>query len=180
MSIMELRYFYTMEYLPTRYEASQSEWNNRRAVWNFKDGNCSSVIIDSLVNYVNHIVCGNKSDYVICFIPASTSHKTSVRYSYVARSLTERTGVQATLSAITKSSDSESGYIAGKSGNPTADFVFNPSYFRGKKVILIDDVITRGRTFTDTALKLDINGAMSVVGLFVAKTVNPDRNIVAA
>lgn len=91
MSIMELRYFYTMEYLPTRYEASQSEWNNRRAVWNFKDGNCSSVIIDSLVNYVNHIVCGNKSDYVICFIPASTSHKTSVRYSYVARSLTERT-----------------------------------------------------------------------------------------
>jgi predicted amidophosphoribosyltransferase len=84
------------------------------------------------------------------------------------------------LSAITKSSDSESGYIAGKSGNPTADFVFNPSYFRGKKVILIDDVITRGRTFTDTALKLDINGAMSVVGLFVAKTVNPDRNIVAA
>ena len=43
---MELRYFYTMEYLPTRYEASQSEWNNRRAVWNFKDGNCSSVIID--------------------------------------------------------------------------------------------------------------------------------------
>jgi hypothetical protein len=180
MSIMELRYFYTMEYLPTRYEASQSEWNNRRAVWNFKDGDCSSAIIDSLVNYVNNIVGGNKSDYVICFIPASTSYKTNNRFGSVARRLTERTGVQATLSAITKTSDSESGYIAGKSCDPTADFVFNASYFRGKKVILIDDVITRGRTFADTALKLDINGALSVVGLFVAKTVNPDWNHMAA
>ena len=177
---MELRYFYTMEYLPTRYEASQSEWNNRRAVWNFKDGNCSSVIIDSLVNYVNHIVCGNKSDYVICFIPASTSYKTSNRFGYVSQKLTNRTGVQATLSAIKKSTDSESGHIAGKSCNPTADFEFDSYYFRGKKVILIDDVITRGRTFSDTAIKMINKGALSVVGLFVAKTVNPDRNIVAA
>ena len=180
MSIMEFSYYYTMEYLPTRYEASQSEWNNRRAVWNFKDGDCSSAIIDSLVNYINHIVCGYKSDYVICFIPASTSQKTSNRYGYVARRLSERTGIQATLSAITKNSDSESGHISGKSCNPTADFSFNSSYFNGKKVILIDDVITRGRTFVDTATKLTINGASSVVGLFVAKTVNPDRNSLAA
>jgi len=177
---MELSYYYTMEYLPTRYEASQSEWNNRRAVWNFKEGNCSSEIIDSLANYVKKIVCGSKSDYVICFIPASTSYKTNNRYGNVARRLTAITGVQATLSAISKESDSESGYIAGKSCNPTADFVFSSSYFRGKKVILIDDVITRGRTFTDTALKLLNNGADSVVGLFVAKTVNPDWNRMAS
>jgi len=180
MSIMELSYFYTMEYLPTRYEASQSEWNNRRAVWNFKDGDCSSAILDSLVNYVNRIVCGSKSDYVICFIPASTSYKTSNRFGYVSRRLAERTGVQATLSAITKSSDSEAGHIAGKSSNPTSDFVFDPYYFRGKKVILIDDVITRGRTFSDTAIKMINKGASSVVGLFVAKTVNPDWNHMAA
>ena len=177
---MELSYYYTMEYLPTRYEANQSEWNNRRAVWDFKDGNCSCAIIDSLVSHVNRIVCGNKSDYVICFIPASTSYKTSNRFGQVARRLTERTGVQATLSAITKASDSEAGHIAGKSCNPTADFEFDSHYFRGKKVILIDDVITRGRTFTDTALKLINKGASSVVGLFVAKTINPDWSNMAA
>jgi predicted amidophosphoribosyltransferase len=50
----------------------------------------------------------------------------------------------------------------------------------GKKVILIDDVITRGRTFTQTASKILANGASSVTGMFVAKTVNPDWNNMVA
>lgn len=169
-----------MEYLPTRYEANSSEWDNRRAVWNFKDGTCSNSILNDMVTIINHIVNGRDNEYVICFIPASTRTKTINRYSNVARKLTERTGVWATLSGISKSSDSESGYIAGKSSNPTEDFCFDPSIFRGKKVILIDDVITRGRTFVQTANKLMSNGASSVVGLFVAKTVNPDRNSMVA
>ena len=177
---MEYRYYYTMEYLPTRYEASESEWNNRHAVWNFKDGVCCSSILNDLVEIINHIVNGRKSDYVICFIPASTSTKTINRFFSFLRRLTERTGVQATLSAITKTADSEAGHIVGKSSNPTADFCFNSSLFRGKKVILVDDVITRGRTFVQTANKLMANGASSVEGMFVAKTVNPDWNSMVA
>ena len=50
----------------------------------------------------------------------------------------------------------------------------------GKKVILIDDVITRGRTFTQTASKILANGASCVIGMFVAKTVNPDWNNMVA
>jgi predicted amidophosphoribosyltransferase len=177
---MEYRYYYTMEYLPTRYVADESEWDNRHAVWNFKDGVCSSSILNDMVEIINHIVGWNKSDYIICFIPASTSYKTNNRFSSVARRLTEKTGVKATLSAISKTSDSEAGHIAGKSCNPTADFCFDSSYFRGKKVILVDDVITRGRTFVQTANKLMEKGASSVQGLFVAKTVNPDWNTMVA
>ena len=52
--------------------------------------------------------------------------------------------------------------------------------YKNIEVILVDDVITRGRTFCQTADKLMQNGASSVVGLFVAKTVNPDWNTSAA
>ena len=174
---MNFSYFYTREYLPTRYSASESDWENRRAVWNFKDGACSPSVLSDLTRYVNSIVgSGRKSDYVICFIPASTRAKTENRYASVARQLTARTDVEATLFAITKTVDSAAGHLSGKSGDPTADFSFNSSYFRGKKVILIDDVITRGKTFGDTARKLIANGANTVTGLFVAKTVNPDWN----
>lgn len=177
---MSYRYYYTMEYLPTRYEASAREWDNRHAVWNFKDGNCSISILDDFCRILGDIVKGSKSDYIICFIPASTSSKTMRRYSSVAYKLTERTGIQATLSAITKTSETESGYKVGKSSNPTADFSFKTDLFRGKKVILVDDVITRGRTFVHTADKLMTFGALSVVGMFVAKTVNPDWNSIVA
>ena len=174
---MSFDYFYTREYLPTRYEADDIEWANRHAVWNFKDGNCSPSVLNDLVECIDRIV-GNEStsDYVICFIPASTRSKTMNRYSSVARQLSNRTGVEATLAAITKDLDTESGYISGKSDDPAGAFSFDSDYFRGKKVILIDDVITRGRTFSSTARRLISNGASSVVGLFVAKTVNPDWN----
>lgn len=170
---MEFSYYYTLEYLPTRYVANENEWNNRHAVWDFKDGLCRESITNDMVKIINHISEGHKSEYIICFIPASTSERTTKRYRSVACRLAERTGVNATLSAITKTSNTESGYISGKSGNPTADFTFDTNYFRGKKVILIDDVITRGRTFSDTAVKMISRGADSVTGLFVAKTINP-------
>lgn len=169
-----------MEYLPTRYEANSREWDNRHAVWNFKDGACSNSILNDMSETINDIVNGREYEYVICFIPASTKSKTINRFATVARKLTERTGVRATLSGIYKTSDSESGYIAGKSSNPTTDFCFDSSVFRGKKVILVDDVITRGRTFVLTADKMMANGATSVEGLFVAKTINPDWNTMVA
>lgn len=169
-----------MEYLPTRYEANSREWDNRHAVWNFKDGVCSTSVLNDMSEIINDIVIGREYEYVICFIPASTKSKTINRFATVARKLTERTGVKATLSGICKTSDSESGYIAGKSSNPTADFCFDSSVFRGKKVILVDDVITRGRTFVLTADKMIANGATSVEGVFVAKTINPDRNRIVA
>jgi predicted amidophosphoribosyltransferase len=176
---MAYNYYYTMDYLPTRYQADSNEWEIRRAVWNFKDGNCSTSILIMLKRYVNRIIGSDSTDeYVICFIPASTRAKTLNRFADVAEELESRTGVEATLEAITKPIDSASGHLTGKSSNPTAGFLFHPEYFKGKKVILIDDVITRGTTFNDTAAKLSRYGAKSVTGLFVAKTVymNSYRN----
>ena len=165
---------YLMEYLPMRYEASASQKEARYAVWNFKDGGFDSSIYDGLADKVESIVCGRESEYVICFIPASSRSKTIRRYQSLAEYLSIVTDVPATLSAISRSCDCESEHKTGKSVNPTADFCFDSSKFAGKKVILIDDVITRGRTFEDTADKLIARGAASVVGLFVAKTINPD------
>jgi glutamine phosphoribosylpyrophosphate amidotransferase len=54
---------------------------------------------------------------------------------------------------------------------------FNPEVFKGKKVILIDDVRTRGTTFNMTADKMTGLGAASVFGVFVAQTIHPDLPI---
>ena len=170
---MNFTYYYTLNYLPTRYEASSSEWNARRAVWNFKDGYCSEEVFMNLKKTVDRIVgSDSKDDYVICFIPASSRDKTQRRFATVAMRLETKTGISATLEAITKPVDTASGHIYGKTSNPTSGFSFNDEYFSNKRVILIDDVITRGTTFHDTAIKLMHRGAKSVVGLFVAKTVS--------
>lgn len=169
-----MKYYYTMEYLPKRYEGTSEQLANRQAVWNFKDGYASETIISKLASCVDRIAGGDKSSFVICFVPASTGWKTSRRYSEVARRLQSMTGVTATLDAIVKPLDGDPGHIAGKTVDPAAEFTFTSDRFRGKNVILIDDVVTRGRTLSSTGDRLLSKGASSVTGLVVAKTVNPD------
>lgn len=173
-------YCHVLEYLPTRYPASSSQKNDRSAVYQFKDGYCEPRIFDGLVDAVNHLAGYNKSDYVICFIPASTQYKTNIRYRNLAARLESATGVKVCFNAITRIVDTAAGHLNGKFGNPVEGLSFDASSFRGKKVILIDDVITRGTTFCRTANELLDRNAIDVYGLFVAKTINPDWNRVCA
>ena len=78
------------------------------------------------------------------------------------------------IDAIYNEHDHEAGHLTGKTGNPIEGFGFNTSGIAGKKIIVIDDIITRGKTFQMVAEKLMAMGATTVTGLFLAKTINPD------
>ena len=95
------------------------------------------------------------------------------RYAKLANAFRQQ-GFIVAENAITNAYDTESGHLSGKSEDPIASFEFSRSAFVGKKVILIDDIITRGTTFNKTADKLESMGAVCVTGLFLAKTINPD------
>lgn len=174
--IQELKIHYLMDYIPCSAEryngftVSSEEQAIRREVWNFKDGCCSQRIFNGLVKGVRELADGNT---VVCFLPASTAEKTRCRYSRVSENLMRFTGIPCSCSAIRKNSDGLSGHIAGKQEDPASDFVFDSSFFRGKKVILIDDVVTRGNTIKGTARRILEAGASEVVGLVVARTYNP-------
>ena len=173
---MAYTYYYTMEYLPKRFTASPQQVRNRQQIYNFKDGKSCPIVINNLIQAINRITDGNKFQYVIGFIPASTQQKTYTRFHDVSLQLKSATGVNAFVDLVTRRRDTEAGHISGKSSNPAADFSVNRSYCQGKKVILIDDVITRGITFSDTAKKIQNEGAAAVIGLFVGKTVSPGHS----
>lgn len=169
------KFYNLLEYIPVRYQGlSASQLQDRREVFNFKDGNISTSLKQSILSKVRNIISTNPTSWAICFIPASTKAKTFNRFSSLAIFLSREAGCEVYIDAITSSVDKSAGHISGKSDNPTEDFSFNSAYIRGKKVLLIDDVITRGKTFDDTAFKLERLGASEVVGLFIAKTIHPD------
>lgn len=172
-SFQHPKVYYMMDYLPSRYSASYAQQQDREAIYNFKDGYCGSRIIDGLASAVRRFADSNT---VVCFVPASTHTKTERRYGSVAAKLNQKTGVRCSYEAIEKTTDSESGHIGGKSSDPAADFTFRSGFFSGKKVILIDDVITRGTTLEGTARRLRNLGAREVVCIAVGKTTNPDWN----
>ena len=149
---------------------TQYEWDIRRAVWNFKDGACPQFVLNGLARGVKQLAGWNS---VVCFLPASTREKTLRRYGNIKDRLARESEVPCTMDAIRKSTDGVAGHLAGKEADPAAGFTFDASLFRGKNVILVDDVVTRGNTLKGTARRLLEAGAASVSCLVVARTVNP-------
>lgn len=168
-------YTYIKEYLPVRYSATLEQKSDRQIVYDFKDGYCSSTIKKALVDRIREIrQCFNGSNWRICFIPASTHYRTIARYKALAEFLQRETGVPCSVSTIETIHDEIAGHLGGKKANPAENFRIQSKEVSNMNIILIDDVITRGNTFVRTADKLVVNGAKQVVGLFLAKTINPD------
>lgn len=161
------------EYLPVRYDATLKQQQDRDMCFNFKDGILSTTVKDAFLEKVNEITKGEKTGWTICFIPASTHDKTKRRFSKLAAVFRE-VGYSVRENAIFNEYDTEASHINGKSSNPISAFGFDKNAVDGQKVILIDDIITRGTTFNMTADKLEALGALSVTGLFLAKTINPE------
>lgn len=171
---MNYEYRYLMEYLPKRYSATMKQENDREVIYDFKNGYCSLSLMNTIVECIKEIkneTGGN--NWSICFIPASTKSKTQTRYKKLAEAI-QAAGYEVAINAIYNEHDHEAGHLTGKTGNPIEGFGFNASDIAGKKLIVIDDIITRGRTFQMVAEKLETMGAASVTGLFLAKTFNPD------
>ena len=166
-------YHYLKDYLPVRYQANAQQLADRQTCYNFKDGYLNDEVKSGFLNKIQEITNGEKTGWAICFIPASTKSKTQTRYKKLAEAI-QASGYKVAIDAIYNEHDHEAGHLTGKTGNPIEGFGFNTSGIAGKKIIVIDDIITRGKTFQMVAEKLMAMGATTVTGLFLAKTINPD------
>jgi hypothetical protein len=167
-----------LEYIPKKYVGlSSKQQQDRQAVYSFKDGHCPEYVKQQLLDKVRNIISGNPTAWVVCFIPASTREKQMRRYGSLACYLRANLGCDVCIDGIDVAYDKESGHLSGKTDNPTDNMTFNPSRFRGKKVVLIDDVRTRGVTFTKTADRMLNLGAVDVFGVFIAQTIHPNLPI---
>ena len=166
-------YHYLKDYLPVRYQANAQQLADRQTCYNFKDGNINDEVKSGFLNKIQEITNGEKTGWAICFIPAYTKSKTQIRYKKLAEAILA-SGYKVATDAIHNEHDHEAGHPTGKTGNPIEGFGFNTSGIAGKKIIVVDDIITRGKTFQMVAEKLMAMGATTVTGLFLAKTINPD------
>lgn len=168
------KYAHLLEYIPVRYSATSEQKAARQTVFDFKDGYCSESVKQKLAKMVKTIMRVDTShDWRVCFIPASSSIRTIRRYSRIAPYIHQQTGCPCDISTISTINDTEPGHYGVKPSNPAANFKIKEDDVKGVNIILIDDVITRGNTFAQTANKLIANGANDIIGLFLAKTVHP-------
>ncbi|MBD5311259.1 MAG: phosphoribosyltransferase [Bacteroides sp.] len=176
-------------YYPTtcQWEASEEEWNIRNLIWDFKakphDHQSDAEIILRHTNSVNkvlpllkevlcHYFGNNVSKLTFVPILASTKLVSERRYKDISEQLTEELQMNNGYPHITITRDgiskNDPANTVGYSIQP--EISFDSSFFRGKYVIIFDDVITSGKSMERFKRFLESVGATVIGGLSIGNT----------
>lgn len=166
--------FYLYDYVPVsrNIKATTELKKITNLLFRFKEGHALSLSVKLFSMAMSRIyaITNKKENSILIPIPASTRVKHNQRFSTFCYLLSERTGIPNGFNAITIRNDRDE--LKGLQGvDKIFNLTFNETVFKGKKVILVDDVLNTGQGFIQLRKKLLEHGAKSVMGIFLVKTV---------
>ena len=170
---------YTITYIPSYY-CNLKSWqkSNQRAVYDFKKGIISDYYKKRIVDTINTIVDGNDTEWIVCFAPASCRKETCHRYKYLKNHLEANLQCKVYVDSIDFIFPQTPSHLGGKNLRDDGDdLIVDSRHFRGKNVIIIDDVISSGRSLRSFGTTLKQFGAKRVIGLAFARTIHPNHPI---
>jgi predicted amidophosphoribosyltransferase len=177
-----LHFSYLFYYYPTTcdFEATEEEWSNRWIVWDFKNtpGKTSASdhkeALDKAIPMLKKkLLTTFEADSLkyltlVC-IPASSQIKTQARYEEFSNRISGELGLINAYPHISVVTEKEERRSGGTSID-TNKLSFDEDFFKGKYVLLFDDVITRGDSMRTFKRKMESLGAIVVGGLSLGKT----------
>ena len=165
--------FNFFDYLPTKYEANKREWAIRKMIWDFKDGKRSVSVAEMVAKKIREQFGADCENVTFVCIPASSAHKNEIRYKVFSGEVARLTSCKNAYEAITI----EGGLLAiheTKSSKTVQDVEvinFDQYFFKGKKVLLFDDILTQGHSYARFSCALEKIGAEVLGGYFLGKTI---------
>lgn len=167
---------YIITYIPSYY-CNLKSWQkgNQRAVYDFKNGIVSDYHKKRIIDTINSIVGGNDTEWIVCFAPASCRKKTYHRYKDLKVYLESNLQCKVYLDSIDFMFPQNPTHLSGKGLKDDGDdLIIDSRHFRGKNAIIIDDVITTGRSLRSFGTTLQQFGAKRIIGLAFARTIHPN------
>ena len=167
------------DYIPIsrNVEGSFEDRMVRNLVFKFKEGKMPTLTAKLLSLAVAEVeeMIPYPENTILVPIPASTTKGNSNRFKEFCRLLADSLGIENGFDYIVPSIEREPNAI--RKGMPLSNAIRMPdsSRFVGKHVIVVDDVITRGEQFSQMAAYIRSADALSITGLFVAKTPEPEE-----
>ena len=177
---------YLFDYYPTTvdYEVDDDDWDNRWTVWHFKndpqktsEANHQRALNRVIPQFID-LLKGSFGDDALKYltlvcIPASSQEKNDSRYKEFSERLCQETGIENAFPHIHVVFEKMPKREGGLEG--VVNYSFDDGYFRGKRVILFDDIITKGNSMRIAKAKLEEQGAMVVCGIALGKTRHEPR-----
>ena len=168
-----LKYAYLYVYVRKGRRNAESDCNIliRQVIWDFKDGVYDSEVLYRTAHLLETLFIGKSlNEYTLVCIPASSAYKHEKRFKSFCAELCNLTGLKNGFNRI--EIRGERLQIHSSSDRNTPDWEnclwTNGHLWHGSKIILLDDVLTTGKTFGSFKAYLEGRGATVVCGVFLA------------
>lgn len=171
-------------YYPTtcEWEADEEEWDVRNLIWDFKANpnrpqsiyeisarheRAKDIVIPLLNKVLDHFFDTNVSKLTLVCVPASKEAVNQRRFEDFSEELCETSNMSNGYYHIHFKRDGEATHLGGTSSSEVS---LDTEFFKGKYVLLFDDVITSGRSMEKLKNKLESLGAKVIGGLSIGRT----------
>ena len=172
MAFKECKYYVIHDYYPLSGIGNDVDINIktvRNFIYDFKDGH--KAIIEYAANIIVESIKKegvNLENTCLMIIPASKPEKTNKRFEYFCKIVAKALNIENGFNYLSAIEHEETKGTSNKNVIPY--LILNSEQYKGKNVLLFDDVITSGGSFKQVAAKLLETGAKSGIGIFLAKT----------
>lgn len=168
-------YHYISDYYPVnRFPVSsipQADLQNRYSLFNFKDGVNPELFAKYFASaFINKFGFDYLSDKILLIVPASTKHKTEIRFKVFCEKFCQYTNSINGYDMLKNSSIERGAQHQGGNSIGSANLEFNGE-FKNKKFIVVDDVRTLGRSSNLVYQELKSRGASEVIFCYLGRTV---------
>lgn len=160
-----------IKYYPVRFKVEAAYEANRQVVYNFKSGIANQAVDDLFVSQINNLTSQTgPSNFWLCCLPSSKVDKTNARFKNLITRLSDRTKVNNGFDLLKPNQNRNEVHTGNSRDYSNVLSSIDFGHFQGKRVILIDDVVTTGRSFGIVAGHLRTLHCTRVNGLMLAKT----------
>lgn len=179
-----LKCFSLFYYYPTNcdWNASEDEWEVRNLIWDFKANpnrpqpeseirfrheRAMNKVLPLFKKVMSHYFGSNTSKLTLVCIPSSKKIVTERRYKDFSHELCSITGMDNGYDYISVLHEGEAKHLG---GTTQAQISIDGSFFRDRYIVLLDDVITSGKSMEMTKNLLEQAGAHVIAGLSIGRT----------
>lgn len=171
-SVKGLPYYFFYYYYPTRFiDVSSTSDEARRMIWNFKDGISQSKVIDLIKSKITSTFSSSDiCNFTFVCIPASTISDNICRYKNFSEKVCSTLNMRNAFDYINITKEKTPAHLSPTHTATPAEYSFNTSFFNGAKVILFDDVVTRGHSMQFFKETLESLGATIICAISIGRT----------
>ena len=181
----DLHHTYFLRYYPISlqdFEATNEEWFDRKTIWDFKNNpdkqeKHSHIAHDLALSFairktyeaLSKTFGDLLSELTLVCIPASSPLCTEMRYKEFSEQLCDKAHMSNAYPHITVKKETLEKHLGGE-GNDIDSIEFDWEFFKGRNIILFDDILTSGKSMRKYANLMSSHGAEVIACITLGKT----------